>query len=211
VIKIFHKIKFLLQRPPVIFVTGRGKEVSAAAIRQVLSRHFKVGKEVLVYPTDLRASADFNFMVKNSKLSILVATHAGKYHSEREFFAGAKADTADVEKSAEALSGNSYLVLNFDDETVRDIKNKSRAHVLTFGFGARADIQASDVVLMQVPTPGTNFKINYQGNIVPVWLPNLFGKEHIYAALAAVAVGEVLGLNLVEVSEALKKSASVLQ
>ncbi|MDO8559330.1 MAG: cyanophycin synthetase, partial [bacterium] len=40
--------------------------------------------------------------------------------------------------------------------------------------------------------------------IVPCWLENLFGKDNIYAALAASAVGLALGLNLVEVSQALK-------
>jgi len=97
-----------------------------------------------------------------------------------------------------------YLLLNFDDETVREIKNETKAHPLTFGFGLKSDLRATDIILTRFPELGTNFKINYEGNIVPIWLKGLFGKANIYAALAGAAVGETLGLNLVEVSEALK-------
>ncbi len=187
-----------------IIVTGRGKDTAALAIRQILSPHFKIGEAVLIYPTDSPDAPDFEFMVKKAKLSVLVATHVGEYHPEREFFDGEPADIAQTVKLAVVLTGKDYLLSNFDDETVRDIKNKSRAHSLTFGFGVRADIRASDIVLTALPTLGTNFKVNYEGNIVPIWLEHLFGKENIYAALAATAVGEVFNLNLVEISAALK-------
>ena len=55
---------------------------------------------------------------------------------------------------------------------------------------------------------GTNFKINYQGKIVPFWLESS-SKEQIYSVLAAVAVGVVSGLNLVEISQSLKELTSV--
>jgi len=98
------------------------------------------------------------------------------------------------------LKGKKYLILNYDDENARKIKRESPAKVLTFGFWAGADFRASDVKI----NGGINFKINYQGNTVPVWLKSFSNKEHIYAAWAAAAVGEVLNLNLVEVSEALR-------
>lgn len=94
-----------------------------------------------------------------------------------------------------------FLVLNCDDENIRKIKKQESAKVLTFGFRADADFRATDI-------SDNNFKINYQGNIVPIWLENLSGKDQIHAALAAAAVGEILGLNLVEISEALKTGDS---
>lgn len=199
--EIFKKIKLLWQRPKVIIVTGQGKETAKEAITQLLQHHFKVGKEALIYQSDLKDVQEFKFLVKRASLTILVITQVGEYHPEREFFAGDINQVVGATKLAEILSAQAYLILNFDDETVREIKNKSRAHPLTFGFGRKADIRASDLVLTG---EGTNFKINYEGNIVPVWLEKLFGKEHVYAALATVAVGEVLDLNLVEISEALK-------
>ena len=181
---------------------GQGKGTARAAIAQVLQSHFKVGKEILI------VDQDYKFFIKYSRLPILVMSHVGQYHPDKEFFAGDLTQVAETVEIAETLPAHGYLILNFDDETVREIKNKSRAHPLTFGFGMRADIRATDVVLTQAPAWGTNFKINYQGNIVPVWLEKLFGKEQVYAGLAAVAVGQVLDLNLVEISEALKSYQS---
>jgi UDP-N-acetylmuramoyl-tripeptide--D-alanyl-D-alanine ligase len=201
---IFKKLYFFFKRPRVIIITGRGRQTAKEAIFQVLKKHFKIGKDVLIYETDLRDYKNFEFLAKKSRLPILVVTHVGEYHPEREFFAGELQKLSGAEKLAKILPAYGYLVLNFDDETVRDLKNSSQSHPLTFGFGARANIRVTDVVLTQTPTLGTNFKINHEGNIVPVWLEKLFGKEQIYSALAAAAVGEVLDLNLVEVSAALK-------
>lgn len=192
-----NKFKFFFKRPKVVVVVGQSKETTKEAILKVLSRHFKIGKEILI----LEGIENSKFFLKKSRLPILVVTQIGEYHPEREFFAGDIAQTLEISKLAEILPTQGYLILNFDDETVRDLKNKARAHPLTFGFGARADLRVTDIVLAR---SGTNFKVNYEGKIVPVWLEKIFGKKHIYAALTAAAVGEVLGLNLVEISEALR-------
>ena len=200
----FNKIKFLLTRPKVVMVLGNGKETAAQAISQVLGRSSRAGKDVLVYQADASNEKEAEFLLKNAKSIILVLTRVGEYHTDKEFFAAEKPDIALIEKLIRVLPAQANLVLNFDDETIRDLKNQTSVSTLFFGFGVRANIQVTDVFLTQLPDLGTNFKINYEGNIVPVWLKHLFGKEHIYAALAGVAVGELSGLNLVQVSDALK-------
>ena len=185
-------------------VVGGGRETAANSISQVLQRSFRVGKDVLVYQADSSNAKEAEFLLKNAKSVILVLTHVGEYHVDKEFFAAEKSAVAFIKNLVKLLPAQASLILNFDDETIRDIKNQTSVHVLAFGFGVRADIQATDVFVTQLTDLDTNFKINYEGNIVPVWLKNLFGKEHIYAALAGVAVGEISGLNLVEVSDALK-------
>lgn len=199
-----NKFLFFFKRPKVVIVVGQGNKLTKEAIFQVLKNYFKIGKEILIYETDLKDIKDFKFLIKRSRLPILVVTRVGEYHPEREFFAGPIAEISEIKKLAEVLPTHSYLILNFDDETVRDLKSKTKAHSLTFGFGVRADLRVTDIVLTPFPSSGTNFKINYQGKIVPVWLEKLFGKKHIYAALAVAVAGEVLDLNLVEISEALK-------
>lgn len=199
-----NKFIFFLKRQKVVVITGRARQTAKEAIFQVLGQHFQIGREIIILESDLKNSADtkkVKFFLQRSQLPILLVTHIGEYHPDREFFAGEIDQISEIVKLAEILPPQGHLVLNFDDETVRDLKNKSRGHSLTFGFGARTDIRATDIVLSLT---GTNFKINYEGNIVPVWLERLFGKEHIYAALAAVGVGEILDLNLVEISEALR-------
>lgn len=183
-----------------MILAGNAKDAAKEAIFQVLNRYFKVGKDIFIVGDDREAE----FFMKKSSMPILVSTRLGEYHPDREFFDGEISQASEMAKLAKKLPAHGYLILNFDDETVRDIKNQSSSHPVTFGFGARADIRATDIVLTQFPALGTNFKINHSGSIVPIWLEKIFGKDYIYSALAAAAVGEALGLNLVQVSEALK-------
>ncbi len=199
------KIDFILKRPKVVVVSGAGRNTAKEAVFEVLSAHFKINKDVFICDAGDWSVNDLKFFLSKSKFPILVATHIGEYHPDKEFFAGDPNDLGEAIELAKSLPAHGWLLLNYDDETVRDIHNQSYAHPLTFGMGARADIKVSDVVLTQFPDIGTNFKINYEGKTVPVWLEKLFGRENIYAALAAVAVGETLGLNLVEISVALKR------
>lgn len=196
-----NKFIFLFKKPKAVLVSGNGRGTAKEAILKVCSHYFKVGKEIVICDSD---DKDADFFIKKSRLPILAVSRIGEYHPEKEFFAGEISEVKEIEKFASLLPSHGYLILNFDDETVRDLKNKSTAHPITFGFGARADVAISDVVLTQFPGLGTNFKINYEGNIVPCWLENLFGKDNIYAALSAAAAGLALGINLVEVSQALR-------
>lgn len=191
----FSKILFLIKRPRVIIVAGNGARIAREAIAKI------TGKEIVVCGYDEKNAG---FFLKRSSFPILVVTHVGDYHPEKEFFAGDMKDIKKIEWAVSSLSPQGHLVLNFDDETVRELKDKSRAHPFDFGFGLRSDVRASDIVITQFPAPGTNFKFNYDGKIVPCWLENIFGKENVYAALVAAAVGLILGFNLVQISEALK-------
>lgn len=213
------KLIFFLKKPKVILVAGNGYRTAAEAIFQILSQKFdKVqklkrisGPEVFKGKIFILESnyykenkKEFNFLIKGSSLFVLVVTHVGEPQFERTFFAGEIDRISAILEMVNNLPAFSYLVLNYDDETVREIKEKSSAHSLTFGLGAEADFRATDVILTDFPARGTNFKLNYKGNIIPIWLKNLFGKEQIYAALTGVAVGTIFGLNLVEISQALK-------
>ncbi len=204
----FLKLKFLLRKPKLIIVTGNGRFCTKEAIFQVLKNYFKIGKEVLIFETDLKNPEEinqFNFLIKNSQVPVLVATHVGEVPFDKDFFAGEQEKTIEMRKLAKILPPFGYLILNFDDETVREIRAETNLKELTFGFQKGANFRATDIKL----NTGTNFKVSYKGNIVPIWLEKLFGKEQIYAALASIAVGTVFDLNLVEVSQALKNYFSL--
>jgi len=109
----------------------------------------------------------------------------------------------EIENLVKSLPRSLHLILNFDDEEVRKISN---AFTLTFGFKNGSDLQATDFYLNE---NGATFKLNFKGNILPIWLPCHFGREKINAVLAALAVAQVFNLNLVEVSKIFKKELSV--
>jgi len=206
------KLKFILKKPKVIIVIGEGRSCAKEAIFQVLKPYFKIGQELFLFETDLTnypGGEKFKFLVRKSSLPVLVVTHVGDIPFDKDFFDGDKKKTVQIRELAKILPVYGYLILNFDDETVREIKDSNPptapSHIITFGFQEGGDFRATDVKLNH----GTNFKINYKGNIVPVWLEGLFGKEQTYSALSAAAVGMVFGLNLVEISQALKNYYSL--
>lgn len=212
---IFEKIKFLLKKPKVILVTGEGRVYAKEAIFQVLKPYFKVGEEISIFETDLTNEPygqKVKFLIRNCSLPVLVVTQVGDADFiehprqsrdiplDKDFFAGEKEKVEEIIKLAKILPPYGHLILNFDDETVREIKTQANLKAITFGFGEGADFRASDIKI----NSGTNFKVNERGNVVPIWLEGLFGKEQIYSALAAAAVGTIFGLNLIEISQALK-------
>ncbi len=90
-----------------------------------------------------------------------------------------------------------------------DGENTGRALELIFKDYLRIkdEIKVSDFRL----NGGINFKIDYQGSIVPFWLAvepaatQLLVEKEVQDALASIAVGLALGLNLVEISQHLTK------
>jgi len=203
---------FLWKRPKIVIVTGKGRKLAKEAIYQVLKEYFIIGKEILLFESDLKNFRDlkrFRFLVRNSSLPILVVTNIGDIPPDEEFFSGNKEETAEIRKLAEILPSYSYLILNFDDEIVREIKDYDliATNYITFGFQEGADFRASDIRLNN----GTNFKINYKGNTVPIWLDKIFGREQIYASLSAASIGIILDLNLVEISQPLKNYQGIVK
>jgi len=199
---IFRKLIFLFKRSPIILVTGEGRFCAMEAVSEVLKFDF-AKRKVLIFESalsELKELKKFNFLLRKSELPILIVTHIGDIPADKDFFAGDRKETLQIRKLAKVLPDRAFLILNFDDETVREIENDSLAHSLTYGFQERANFQASDINLNLT---GTNFKMNYEGNIVPFWLKNLFGKEQIYNALAAICLGVAKNMNLVEISQAL--------
>lgn len=211
------KINFSIRKPKIIIVTGNSKNFATEFIFQVLKNQTKIRKitedklplnfdknEVLLLASDLKTSESLNvskFLLKNSSLPILLATNIGIIPVDKDFFAGERENTAAIRELAKNLPAFGYLILNFDDEAVREIKKETNLKELTFGFQEGADFRASDINVNN----GINFKLIFQGNTVPIWLDKSFDKEQIYSALAAICIGTIFNLNLVEISQILKQ------
>lgn len=194
--EILNKIQFILKRKPVIIITGNGRLLTKKVISTILKQ-----EDVFLVSVDDAKINKFEFFLRNSKLSILLVTHVGDIPLDEDFFAGEKEKIIQTLELAKRLSPRTFLVLNYDDETVREIDDLTNLKTLTFGFSERADFFVSDIKLNH----GTNFKVNYKGNVVPFWLERTFGKEQIYCALAGIVVGTIFDKNLVEISQSLKE------
>ena len=95
-----------------------------------------------------------------------------------------------------ALPPNGRAVLG-DDPWLRSVAEDCHVDVTWIGTGDDCDVRASDV---QTGQGYLTFRVADCPFHVPVW-----GRHHLRAALAAVAVGRMLGFDLEEIAAALMK------
>ncbi len=160
--------------------------------------------EILVLEMGVDRPKDLDTLLKIARPDISVVTAIGKIPVHVEFFAGPEEVAKEKAKIIRALSTQGYAILNMDDDVVWDMSaqggEKINAHIISYGFHQDANFSASNY---KISPEGINFKIDTDGVSVPVTLKNAFGKQHVYAALAAACVAHAVGINLIETSEAL--------
>ncbi len=111
------------------------------------------------------------------------------------------------------LPKTGLAVINRDDQLAMSFKDKTSAGVVTFGFRPDSDVSASELVISESDDMtvervqrirGVSFKLTHKGSTVPFHIPGVVGVQHVYAALAAVAVGLSYEINLVDMVQAIK-------
>ena len=213
------KFSFLRKKPKLIITVGENTPFVEAMALDTLQKFFKVEKitlgefsrkkilknEILFLPLskDFKARR-LKFWTRHSLLPICLVTNLDSIPPEDIVFASQR--NRDVLKLVKFLPPFAYLILNYDDETVREIGDNLNVRRLTFGFGENADFRVTNY---HIDEDGINFKLNFKGNILPIWLKNLFGKDYVYASLGTLAIGAVLNLNLINLSQDLKEKTGV--
>jgi len=113
-----------------------------------------------------------------------------------------------VEALPTAAEGG-LAILNYDDPRVRAMAGRTQAQVVTYGLAPDADLVAGAV---EAGPEGTSFTVFIKDFFPVAGLRgkrklrvhlSLLGQHHVYAALAAVAVGLALGVPLDEALSAL--------
>lgn len=163
--------------------------------------------EVLVLEYGADRPGDIKKLSKKFKPHVGVVTAVGEIPVHVEYFSGPEGVAKEKSCLIEALSVSDFTVLNFDDLAVLEMREKSKAKVLTFGFGDSAMVRVSNFepwIESGVPM-GVGFKMNYNDSFVPFKLSGSLGKSQGYAAAAAATVGVIFGMNLVDISEALSE------
>ena len=161
--------------------------------------------EVLVLEYGADRPGDVLRLMGVARPAVAVVTAVGDVPVHVEFYAGPEAVAREKGRLIERLAPWEFAVLNHDDNFVRDLAERTRGHVMTYGFDVGADLR---VVRLQnrmsegFPA-GISFNFEHEGSSVPVRIDGVFGRSSAYAAAAAACVGLISGLNLVTISEAL--------
>ncbi|HPN96572.1 MAG TPA: UDP-N-acetylmuramoyl-tripeptide--D-alanyl-D-alanine ligase [Candidatus Moranbacteria bacterium] len=166
--------------------------------------------EVLVLEMAADRPGDMKYLVDFIKPQMGILTDISGSHME--FFKNLEGITREKGELVKNLGEKGTAILNIDNPQIKKIKNQTKAKNITFGFSEEADVRATDVHYNYLDTAnpndaeirGISFKLNYKGTTIPMRLNNILAEHNIYAALAGVAVGLEMGLNLVEIGAALE-------
>lgn len=162
--------------------------------------------EILILEYGIQMPGDMKKFISMAKPNIGVVTAIGEVPVHVEFFESPDALAREKSRLVEFLPAAGFAILNYDDNVVMRMKDRTRARAFSFGFKTGADLQITNFEnRSDISRPlGIGFKLEYAGSFVPIRLDGVFGKAQAYAAAAAAAVGLIFGMNLVKIAEALK-------
>jgi UDP-N-acetylmuramoyl-tripeptide--D-alanyl-D-alanine ligase len=213
----WHRNKFEI---PTVAVTGtNGKTTTKDMIAEVLSSKFKVLKsiksynnlvgvpltlfeldqdtQVLVMELGMSSPGEIGILTKIAKPNLGVITNIAPAHLESleslEKIAQAKFELLDNMPSPYTA------VLNADDEFLAKKIKELKEKTISFGIKNKADFKADELTTSDAGHVG--FKVNGKLNINL----KLLGEHNVYNALAAFAVGSLLGVDELKIKESLER------
>lgn len=152
-------------------------------------------------PDDMKKTASWLFT------DAVIITAIGETPPHIEFFSSHKHLVEEKSQLIKTLKSDGLLVLNADDKIVLEMKTKSKCRSITYGFEEGADILGSDDKIFfndKNEPAGVIFRVDEKGNSLPVIIEGVFGRNHIYASLAALALSSGLKFNMLDAANSLK-------
>lgn len=163
--------------------------------------------QILVLEMSEDAPGMTRYLVNLAKPKIGVITTIGNPPVHLKYYDDINHVIREISYLPQKLPADAKIILNADNSLVLGFKEKTVAKVLTYGFSDKANIRVTDYKLINtddIENLTASFRLEYKGSFVPIKLKGIFGKPQIYALAAAAAVGLSLGMNLVEIAEAMK-------
>lgn len=209
----------------VVGITGSvGKTTVREVTYQLLSEHFPthqsprnfngdIGLPIALLGIDGRdewavieigpySQAEMELLVSSARADVGIVTNVGPTHLERF---GTLDDTERIKGLLPAsLPSGGLAVLNGDDERVRRMSLRTRADVVSFGFGPQCDLRASDVAANSFEGIRLTLSDTRSGSTIDAETP-LVGAHQAMTVLAASAVCLRAGLELEQISGGLAR------
>jgi len=97
--------------------------------------------EILVLEMAADRPGDIQYLARLARPKIGVITSIGEIPVHVEFYSSPTAVAVEKARLIELLPANGFAILNRDDELVWNLRIKTRAHIISYGFKEDADIQ----------------------------------------------------------------------
>ncbi len=134
--------------------------------------------------------------------TIGIITNIGPDHLE--FFGSMDVSAQAKAELLDCLPGTGTAILNADDSYYDYLAARARGRVVSFGLSAKADVRAMNVTADE--RNGTIFHLLLPGNVRRTTVHiRVQGEHNVANALAAAAVGTVLGLSGSAIAQGLSK------
>lgn len=131
-------------------------------------------------PGDMRQILDIVYP------DVMVFLNVKNVHRGEGQFANRQAIFDEKSQACYAVPKDGWVILNRDDNFVRQLEDKLPARVVTIGTEEGCDLRAKDI---KSSRDGLSFTLVYDEKEEEVQLPNVLGACHVSMALAAIAVG----------------------
>ena len=152
-------------------------------------------------PDDMRRTVSW------IKTDAVIMTAIGETPAHIEFFESRKYLIEEKSNLIKTLKKGGILILNADDEDVLAFKSKTKNQTITFGFKEGADVLGSGDSIFYGETGeplGIIFRVDEGGKSLPIIIEGVFGRNHVYATLGALALASILKLNMLDAINSLK-------
>lgn len=163
--------------------------------------------EWLVLEVGVGKPNDMHITASWLQTDAVIMTAIGETPAHIEFFESKKHLIEEKSKLIKTLKPDGFLILNADDENVISLKSRTKNRIITFGFSEGVDVMASteSILYEKDGTPaGMAFRVDEDGRSLPVIIEGVFGKNHIYTSLGALALSSGLKFNILNAIDALK-------
>jgi len=137
----------------------------------------------------------------------VIITAIGETPAHIEFFNLRKNLIEEKSSLVKTLKKDGLLILNADDPDVLEMKTKTKNLTITYGFKEGSDVLGSSDNILYDDTgipAGIIFRVDEGGKSLPVVIEGVFGRNHVYASLATLALCSGLKFNMLNAIDALK-------
>jgi len=144
-------------------------------------------------PGDIRSIAQW------LRPDIAVITSIPEIPVHVEYFDSPEAVLKEKSALAEYLKPGGKLIINGDDVRMEGLRSTFRGVSITYGNEPTNDYSASheEIIYEDKAPAGIHFRVNHDGNSIPVSIHRALGRPRVYAALAALAAANTVGVDIV--------------
>jgi len=163
--------------------------------------------KILILETGVDRPGDMDRIGKWLSPDVIVYTTFPLVPVHVEYFNSPQEVIAEKKKLIKYMKKDGVLILNGDDSEVIKIKNSADKLTYIYGSDPKSDISFSNesIVYKDEKPVGISFKVNYQGNVIPINLPGVLGVQHVFPVVSALAVGIVEKIPFLDMAQAFKK------